>query len=41
MKEKIKQLLKEFYLIQCKNWVKSTGSGESAAGTTLEHLFGK
>lgn len=41
MKEKIKQLLKEFYLIQCKGWVKSTGSGKSAAGTTLEHLFGK
>lgn len=41
MDSNIKKLLKEFYLIQCKGWVKNTGSGTSSAGTTLEHLFGK
>lgn len=37
----IQKLLKEFYLIQCRGWVKSTGAGKSAAGTTLEHFLGK
>ena len=41
MDSNIKKLLKEFYLIKCKGWVKNTGSGTSSAGTTLEHLFGK
>lgn len=41
MKSSIQKLLKEFYLIQCRGWVKNTGSGKSSAGTTLEHLLGK
>lgn len=39
--ENIKKLLVEFYLIQCKGWVKSQGKGTSAAGRTLEYLLGK
>ena len=39
--ENIKKLLIEFYLIQCKGWVKSQGKGTSAAGMTLEYLLGK
>lgn len=37
----VKKLLVEFYLIQCKGWVKSQGKGTSAAGKTLEYLLGK
>ena len=41
IEENVKKLLVEFYLIQCKGWVKSQGKGTSAAGTTLEYLLGK
>lgn len=34
--ENIKKLLIEFYLIQCKGWVKSQCKGTSAAGMTLD-----
>lgn len=35
------KLLDEFYLIQCRGWVKNTGVGSSSAGSTFEHLLGK
>lgn len=41
MKGNFKKLMDEFYLIQCKNWVKSEVEGNSGAGATLEMLLGK
>lgn len=37
----IEKLKLELYKIQCKNWVASVGTGNSASGKTLEHLLGK
>lgn len=39
--ENFKKLSKEFYRIQCKNWIQGTANGTGAAGKTLEHLLGK
>lgn len=41
MKNNIKKLKTEFYKIQCKNWIKNTEKGTSAAGKILENLLCK
>lgn len=41
MKNNIKKLKTEFYKIQCKNWIKNTEKGTSAAGKILENLLNK
>lgn len=45
MKEKmyknLKRLKKEFFVIQCRNWVASRAEGSGAVGLTLEKLLGK
>lgn len=41
MNDNIKKLKIEFYKIQCKNWIKNTEKGTSAAGKMLENLLGK
>ncbi|MBR1680043.1 MAG: MvaI/BcnI restriction endonuclease family protein [Bacilli bacterium] len=40
MQENIEKLKKEFYKIQCKNWIPSKGLGSGAAGRTFEELLG-
>ena len=40
MQENIEKLKKEFYKIQCKNWIPSKGHGSGAAGRTFEELLG-
>lgn len=37
----IQKLDLKLYKIQCKNWIPSLGSGNSASGKTLETLLGK
>lgn len=37
----IEELKREFYFIQCKNWIRSKGKGTGAAGKTFESLLGK